>query len=217
MSCPLRNTYKYSSTTPKRVHFDDATTTRSRSSSNSSRLPQSPYPEVSKLGSSTPTPKIETRSPELSHIPRLRQNINYLYRNQNVPQYQEAQVPVTRAPPSPSPLSPDYSEVTGLIFGVMAQPYKNIGAGAGAGGAVNYQPQVPDTSNGPEGYYYVPRHDQGYMPALGFGSGCGAYPPAPLQHPFPSLQPLQPLQPLQQPVGFPLMVSGYADLSWGLP
>lgn len=80
----------------------------------------------------------------------------------------------------------------------MAPPYENAVPPQMAG--VNFQPQVPDTSNGPEVHFYVPRHDNSTSPCPGFGFPFG-----------PQMVPLQPFQfqPLQ-PIAVPLMVSDHA-------
>ncbi|KAI0971129.1 hypothetical protein F4678DRAFT_461670 [Xylaria arbuscula] len=88
--------------------------------------------------------------------------------------------------PQPFPGHPPY-------YPNVAHPQVNMST-VGAGimpdpNAVHYQPPVPDTTNGPFQYTYVPRTDPQYMMAPGVAAGCppGVYPPGPV--PYQQVQP----------------------------
>ncbi|KAK3331954.1 hypothetical protein B0T19DRAFT_438834 [Cercophora scortea] len=104
-----------------------------------------------------------------------------------------------------------------FVYSAMATPYPPSSV---PNTGVNFQPQVPDTSNGPLLHHYVPRHDGGpvlVQPEVPMQipvqqvpyATCGSVP----YQPVPAAAPMTPVvmqQPVQQPVMQPMMVQGGA-------
>ncbi|KAI1429337.1 hypothetical protein F5Y12DRAFT_710244 [Xylaria sp. FL1777] len=110
----------------------------------------------------------------------------------------------------PFPGYPPYHNNTG-------QPHQVNMSTVGAGimpdpNAVHYQPPVPDTTNGPFQYTYVPRSDPQYMMANGVAAG--GYPGffAPGAFPYQQVQPQNPL-PMYTPAVPQVFGVGYMNAS----
>ncbi|KAK4212910.1 hypothetical protein QBC37DRAFT_483456 [Rhypophila decipiens] len=188
-------------TIPKRVHFEDSTKKKNPSGHLSSRLPKSPYPEAAKLHKETPVQQSQAKAKNQKEEPPV---ANFANLTISEPQEAIGAVPLeSQHPLDPPPAYHEMSFQPGSHQSSIRRPgaamaspaYEN--ATPPKPGAVSYQPQMPDTTNGPEVHWYTPRHD-GTTP---YGPGFG--PQMVSQHPFQSCQPVAAPFPGQSPIAMP--------------
>ncbi|KAK3322126.1 hypothetical protein B0H66DRAFT_190913 [Apodospora peruviana] len=231
------------SASPKRVHFDDdyhkSPSLLSVSPLRSSHRPGSPYPKVTSLPAS-PSPastyhhdhppsdgeEPETRNhdssfhsfPKFGSDPTFGQPIFTHYTGVpstfqplNVADQYQWQAPAYSTAPCyqyQENFVPQFQ--TYVVNPAMA--YQNAGP---APTGIHFQPQVPDTTNGPQVHYYVPRHDgrgPGAQQINGAAIPLQQYPVAPqpvMQQPV--------MQPIMQPVMQPVMMTAGVQPSPAVP